>query len=270
MPRTKEPPETLALSDFSSREKHELGVGEEDDCGNDTLVNRGTKRTEEDVATERRKEGGDASGSDSSPTGSSDEFDWDEEDGASATVRNGNVGKAKRGRAAYLAFMRLARPLRVTLLCIIVGGILIAPLLVVHFLFHSSPVKKHVFAWSIWLTAIWVAGCLTYVVVDGAGWAFLGLVSLFGGKTESLQMQLEVRLFPSLFTCARCLSVRGYLQQLMTAVSAWVKLALDISWAWISLSIIQSVYKPPGTYWTYVNQAMQVTHPSNSTVHSPH
>lgn len=44
----------------------------------------------------------------------------------------------------------------------------------------------------------------------------------------------------------------------MTAVSAWVKLALDISWAWISLSIIRSVYKPPGTYWSHVNQGMQV------------
>ena len=46
--------------------------------------------------------------------------------------------------------MKLARPLRVTLWCIIVGGILTAPLLIVRFVFRSSPVKKHVFAWSIW------------------------------------------------------------------------------------------------------------------------
>lgn len=193
MTRTKEPPETLALSEVPLREKHELGVGREDDYGNDTLVNRGVKQAD-GVATERRKDN-DASGSDSSPTGSSDEFDWDEEDGASAIVRNGSAVKAKRGRAAYLAFMKLARPLRVTLLCILVGGILIAPLLVVHFLFHSNPAKKHVFAWSIWFTTTWVAGCLTYVIVDASGWVFLGLVSLFGGKTESLQMQLEVRPF---------------------------------------------------------------------------
>jgi hypothetical protein len=211
MPRTKEPPETLALSEVPLREKHEFGVGREDDHGNETLVNRGTKRTE-DVATERRKGDDDASGSDS-PTGSSDEFDWDEEDGASATIHNGHEVKAKRGRAAYLAFMKLARPLRVTLLCIIVGGVLIAPLLIVHFLFRSNPVKKHVFAWSIWLTTVWVAGCLTYVIVDASGWVFLGLVSLFGGKTESLQMQLEVRLLlilpPLLFTRVRYSSIRG-------------------------------------------------------------
>lgn len=195
MPRTKEPPETLTLSEVPFRsEKHELGISQEDDHGNDTLVNRGGKQTE-DAATEQGNKDDDASGSDSSPTGSSDEFDWDEEDGASATVRNGHVVKAKRGRAAYLAFMKLARPFRVTLLCLIVGGILIAPLLIVHFLFRSNPVKQHVFAWSIWLTTIWVAGCLTYVVVDASGWAVLGLVSLFGGRTESLQMQLEVRLF---------------------------------------------------------------------------
>jgi hypothetical protein len=203
MPRTKEPPETVALSEVPLKEKHELGVSwQEDDHGNDTLINRGEKQTNE-VATERRKED-DISDSDSSPTGSSDEFDWDkEEDDASNEARNDPTVKAKRGRAAYLAFMKLARPLRVTLLCILGGGILITPLLVVHFLFRSNPAKKHVFAWSIWLTIVWVAGCVTYVVVDAFGWVFLGLVSLFGGKTESLQMQLEVRLVhPSvLFTC---------------------------------------------------------------------
>lgn len=199
MPRVKEPPEAVALSEVPLREKHELGVGQEDDHGNDTLVNRGGKQT--GGATAGRKKDGDASDSDSSPTGSSDEFDWDEEDDASTTARNDPTVKAKRGRAAYLAFMRLARPLRVTLLCILGGGILITPLIIVHLLFRSNPVTRHVFAWSSWLTVIWVAGCLTYVVVDAFGWVFLGLVSLFGGKTESLQMQLEVHLFllPSYF-----------------------------------------------------------------------
>jgi len=194
MPRTKEPPETAALSEVPLREKHELGVGQEVE-NNDTLVNRGAKRAGAVTAEERKKDD-DTSDSDSSPTGSSDEFDWDaEEDDASSKDRNGTTVKAKRGRAAYLGFMKLARPLRVTLLCILGGGLLIAPLLIVHFLFPSNPVKQHVFAWSIWLTVVWVAGCLTYVVVDSFGRVFLGLVSLFGGKTESLQMQLEVRLF---------------------------------------------------------------------------
>lgn len=49
-----------------------------------------------------------------------------------------------------------------------------------------------------------------------------------------------------------------FIQQLMTAVSAWVKLALDIAWAWVSLSVMRSIYNPPGSYWTYVNRTMQV------------
>jgi hypothetical protein len=259
MPRTKEPPESLALSEVPLREKHELGVGREDDLGYDTLVNRGAEQTGDGTA-ERGKDD-EASDSDSSPTGSSDEFDWDEDEDASTKIRNDHAVKAKRGRAAYLAFMKLARPLRVIFLCILGGGILIAPLLIVHFLFRSNPVKNHVFAWSIWFTVIWVAGCLTYVVVDAFGWVFLGLVSLFGGKTESLQMQLEVRRFLLLippFVSIRVVLIDPW-EQLMTAVSAWVKLALDIAWAWVSLSVMRSIYKPPGTYWTYVNEAMQVT-----------
>ena len=60
----------------------------------------------------------------------------------------------------------------------------------------------------------------------------------------------------------------------MTAVSAWVKLALDIAWAWVALSVIRSTYKPPGTYWAHVNQAMQVIQPLigsvvTLSVHSP-
>ena len=194
MSRTKEPPDsTAALSEVPLREKYELGAAQEGDHNNDTLVNRGTKQTG-DATAEERKEDDDTSDSDSTPTGSSDEFDWDkDEDDASSKARNDHTVKAKRGRAAYLAFIKLARPLRVALLCILGGGILITPLLIVQFLFRSSPAKKHVFAWSIWFTIVWVAGCLTYVVVDAFGWVFLGLVSLFGGKTESLQMQLEVR-----------------------------------------------------------------------------
>jgi hypothetical protein len=203
MTRTKEPPETLALSEVPLKEKQEFGFDHEDGHGNDTLVNRLGGKQSDGVTPERRKEGN-ASDSDSSPTGSSDEFDWDEEDDTSTKGRGDHVVKAKRGRAAYLAFMRLARPIRVTLMCILGGGILITPLLIVHFLFHSNPAKKHVFAWSIWLTIVWVAACLTYVVVDAFGWVFLGLVSLFGGKTESLHMQLEVCPFSySIFTSVR-------------------------------------------------------------------
>ena len=193
MSPTKEPPDsTAAPSEVHLREKYELGAAQEGDHNNDTLVDWRAKRTG-DATTEERGKNDDTPDSDSTPTGSSDEFDWDkDEDDASSKGRNDHAVKAKRGRAAYLAFIRLARPLRVALLCILGGGILITPLLIVQFVFNSNPVKKHVFAWSIWLTIVWVAGCLTYVVVDAFGWVFLGLVSLFGGKTESLQMQLEV------------------------------------------------------------------------------
>lgn len=42
------------------------------------------------------------------------------------------------------------------------------------------------------------------------------------------------------------------------AVSFWVKLTLDVTWAWVALSLIRSIGKPPGNYWVYVNRAMQV------------
>ena len=63
IPRAKEPLEALVLSEVPLKEKHELGIGHGDDCGNDTLVNRGTDQTE-DVATERRNKNDAASGSD--------------------------------------------------------------------------------------------------------------------------------------------------------------------------------------------------------------
>jgi len=48
--------------------------------------------------------------------------------------------------------------------------------------------------------------------------------------------------------------------QLIMAVSAWLKLLLDIAWAWISLSIMRFIYNPSGRYWVSVNQVMQVSH----------
>jgi hypothetical protein len=41
------------------------------------------------------------------------------------------------------------------------------------------------------------------------------------------------------------------------AVSFWLKLALDISWSWIALSVIRAIVLPPGSYWVYVNRVMQ-------------
>jgi len=65
-----------------------------------------------EVSEDDRREYSDTMSSDTTATNSSDEFNWEEEDeqmdGALET-------KAKRGRAVYLMFMRLARPFRVKL-----------------------------------------------------------------------------------------------------------------------------------------------------------
>ena len=42
------------------------------------------------------------------------------------------------------------------------------------------------------------------------------------------------------------------------AVTAWIKLVLDIAWAWISLSVIRAFYQPPSSYWIIINRVMQV------------
>jgi hypothetical protein len=44
----------------------------------------------------------------------------------------------------------------------------------------------------------------------------------------------------------------------MTAISAWLKLALDIAWAWIALSVLRNILNPPGQYWAEINRVMQV------------
>ncbi len=36
-----------------------------------------------------------------------------------------------------------------------------------------------------------------------------------------------------------------------------MKLILDISWAWIALSVVRAVYKPAGNYWVTINRIMQ-------------
>jgi len=171
--------------------------------------------------------------SDSTDTNSSDEFNWDEDEDARS--EHHHKMKAKRGRAVYLCCMRLARPVRVMFICILGAGILIAPLLVFELRFRNSIVRPHVYAWSLWLSIIWVAACLTYAVVDLVPRLVIRVVVLFGGQVERLKMQIE----------------------LIAAVSAWLKLALDISWAWIALSVIRTTYHPPGSYWIYVNRVMQ-------------
>lgn len=132
--------------------------------------------------------------SDTTATNDSDEFDWDDED--EPEEKRAKQPKAKRGRALYLAIMKLARPVRITLLCLLGAGIFITPLIVVQTRFQSSPAKLQVFVWSLWLTIVWVAACITALVVDMIPRLVVALIILFGGQVERLKIQIEVCISP--------------------------------------------------------------------------
>jgi len=167
-------------------------------------------------------------------TNSSDEFDWDGEDDVS-TKDAVAAAKIRRGRRMWSLFMKLARPIRTTLVAILGAGVFIAPLLVFEFHFKNSVVRPHVHAWSLWASISWAAGAVTYLVVDLIPRIIIFIVMLFHGSVERLKVRIE----------------------LLLAVSAWVKLVLDISWVWIALSVIRSTVKPPGSYWVIVNRVIQ-------------
>ena len=141
--------------------------------------------------------------SDDTATNSSDEFDWSEDDeGKEAVVTTGNDGqvrriRARRGRAIYLAYMRLSRPFRVFIVALLGAGILITPLLVFQLRFKNSPATNQVHAWSLWFAITWAAGCATYIVVDAAPHLVVAVTNILGGKVERLKMKLEVRTSPT-------------------------------------------------------------------------
>ncbi|TDL20127.1 hypothetical protein BD410DRAFT_821919 [Rickenella mellea] len=170
--------------------------------------------------------------SDTDATQSSEEFDWEAEE--SEDVAEANL-KARRGRKLWTLFMRLARPIRTFLVAILGGGLIITPLLIFQFRFHNSSVRPHVHTWSLWLAISWAAGSFTHLVVDLIPRIVICMTMLFHGHVERLKIQLE----------------------LVLAVSGWIKLALDITWSWIALSVIRDAIHPPGTYWVIVNRVMQ-------------
>ncbi|KIY69051.1 hypothetical protein CYLTODRAFT_350366 [Cylindrobasidium torrendii FP15055 ss-10] len=174
----------------------------------------------------------DSSDTDTTATNSSDQFDWN--DGEADHADEFEASKAKRLRVVYLAFMKLSKTVRTLLVGILGAGALIAPLLVVQLRFKDSVVRPHVFAWSLWATIIWATGCATYVLIDWLPRLIVGIIFLVGAPVEHFKFQLE----------------------LMMAVSGWLKLALDVSWAWIALSVIRGVYNPPGKYWVTVNRVI--------------
>ncbi|KAF8556998.1 hypothetical protein OG21DRAFT_428682 [Imleria badia] len=168
-------------------------------------------------------------------TNTSDEFDWDEE--PSDPEKETPQGKhARRGRALWLAFMKLTRHVRTLLVGVIGAAFFITPLLVVELKYQSSDgVRPQVHTWSLWFSIIWAASCATYLVVDLLPDTIVTIILLLGGQVERLKTQVELTL----------------------AVSAWLKLLLDVSWAWIALSVIRTYYNPPGSYWVIINRVMQ-------------
>lgn len=130
------------------------------------------------------------SDSDTTATNTSDEFDWDEDE-ESKNSQTTHI-KAKRGRALYVALMKLSRPVRVSLIGVLGAGLLITPLIVFLFRFKSSPARIHVHVWSLWLTIAWGAACVTYLVVDSIPRLIVSTIVLFGGQVERLKIQIEV------------------------------------------------------------------------------
>jgi hypothetical protein len=126
-------------------------------------------------------------------TNSSDEFDGDH--GGEEVAEDENL-KAKRGRRLWLAFLKLARPIRVLLVGLLGVIILIIPLLVVNLRFRESRVKLQIYVWSLWLAVIWAASCGTYLFVDAIPSIVTAAANVIGGQAERLKSQLKVIVYP--------------------------------------------------------------------------
>jgi hypothetical protein len=128
-----------------------------------------------------------------------EDFDWDRDD--ESPDHKAEI-QAKRGRAIWLAFMKLSRPIRVFLVAFLGVSILITPLIIVNVRFRSSPVHIHVHVWSLWFTINWATSCGTYLLVDGLPHLVIALTSLFGGSVERFKMQTEVGTLVGIFGTA--------------------------------------------------------------------
>ncbi|KIY66418.1 hypothetical protein CYLTODRAFT_423451 [Cylindrobasidium torrendii FP15055 ss-10] len=187
-----------------------------------------------DKGKQKLENGGNDSDTDTdTDTINSNGFDWNEKEEAEKNEKLQT--KAVRVRAVYAAYMKLSRPVRTLLAAVLGGGICITPFLVVIFKFSDTSARAQVHTWSLWITATWVAGCITYLVVDLIPQLIIALVALFGGHIERLQVQIE----------------------LAVAVSGWLKLVLDVSWSWIALGIIRTILKPEQSYWVTLNRVLQ-------------
>lgn len=126
-------------------------------------------------------------------TNTSDQFDWDEEPSGAEEEETHQGKHARRGRALWLAFMKLTRLVRALLVGVIGTAFFITPLLVVELKYQSSGgVRPQVHAWSLWLSIIWATSCATYLVVDLLPDTIVTVILFLGGQVERLRTQVEV------------------------------------------------------------------------------
>jgi hypothetical protein len=129
-----------------------------------------------------------------------DDFDWDTSSEDSDDEEKDKVigadGKkrirAKRGRAIYLACIRLARPVRIMLFALVGTAIALVPFIVVITAFPRDPARAQVQVWSIWIAIIWAAACGTWLFVDWIPSLLMKLAIAVYGKT------------PQVFTVSSC------------------------------------------------------------------
>ena len=245
IPPSHAPPMTAKRPPTSACDAHLSSISESGDGVDGSLEHsRDDKGSECDIPVEVETD---------TSTNTSDGFDWDEEpEGAEEETHQGK--HARRGRALWLAFMRLTRLVRTLLVGFIGAAILITPLLVVELKYQSSGARPQVHAWSLWLSIIWATSCATYLFVDLLPDTIVTIILLLGGQVERLKRQVEV-----CHSSVACKSLPDrYTLKLTLAVSSWLKLLLDVSWAWIALSAIRAYYNPPGSYWVIINRVMQV------------
>ncbi|TFK25518.1 hypothetical protein FA15DRAFT_686963 [Coprinopsis marcescibilis] len=182
----------------------------------------------------KRPDSPDSSTSSQDSSDEGENFDWYKDD--DETSKRKKHIQAQRGRRLWLAFMSLSRFIRVFLLALIGVSVLITPLVIVNVRFPDSSITLQVHVWSLWLTINWAAWCGTYLLVDSIPHLVIGLTSAVAiSQVERLKIQIE----------------------LFMAVRLYLKLALDITWAWVALSVIRAVYHPPLSYWSIINQLMQ-------------
>lgn len=151
-----------------------------------------------DLPNMTREDIPDDSDTDTTAAESLNDFDWSEGDEEKSNI--GDQVAAKRGRRLWLAFMKLSRPVRAVLICVVGVAILVTPLLVVNLRFRENPAKVQVHVWSLWFTIMWAASCGTYLLVDSITRMVLNIMRLLGRQVERLKIQLEVfdfHLFPT-------------------------------------------------------------------------